>query len=293
MTERARTGWDWLGTSAIRRLLRRGAPVSLANAIQLLNYRVDLLVVTAMLPLSAVGRYSVAMAAAETLLVLSRSIGSSAFNRFIRAGTEDSMELLTRVVRHSVILLTGGSVVVVGLAAALVPTLLGQEFHGVVLPLALLVPGIVALGTAEHLRLFFLVRRERSREYLASAVVAMTVNLLLAVVLVPRLGLAGAALSTTVSYCVGGLLLFWAFARAGGPRKLGAYVPRRSDLRDYRRLLRSFRRGSRGLGARPVDRGPSATAGPERDRDHGRDDPHGDVDGLRADDRPVGGDALR
>ncbi|MDX6697531.1 MAG: hypothetical protein QOE65_928, partial [Solirubrobacteraceae bacterium] len=217
--ERRDARFDFRGIRPmLRRLFGRGMPVSAANAIQLLNYRVDLLVVTAMLPLAQVGRYSVAVAMGESLLILSRSLASGAFQRVTKTSDAESIRLLTVVVRHSFMLLTAAGIVLAVGARLLLEPVFGGQFRGVWVPLALLVPGLVALGTAESLRLFFLVRLERAREYLVAATASMVMNLVLAVALVPPLGLSGAAISTSVSYAVGGLYLLVRFAQAGGPR---------------------------------------------------------------------------
>ncbi len=241
--------FDWHDLRPLlRRIVKRGMPVSLANGVQLLNYRVDLLVVTALLPLAAVGRYSVAIAMGESLLILSRSLTAGAFDRVIHSDDNQAIALLVTVIRHALWLLIFGSAALVLGGKLLFGPVLGHSFASAWAPMALLVPGIVALGTAESLRAYFLVRLERSREYLITALLSMVANLIFAVALVPVLGLAGAALSTSISYSLGGAYLFIMFVRSGGPRNVGAYLPTRQDAVDYwhlaMSLARRVRRGS-------------------------------------------------
>ena len=54
-------------------------PITLANAILRLNYRVDVFVVAAVLPLAEVGKYSVAVAVGEVLWEVSRSLITGAY----------------------------------------------------------------------------------------------------------------------------------------------------------------------------------------------------------------------
>ena len=78
----AHAGFDWSGIRALTtRLLRRGMPITLANTILRLNYRVDVFVVAALLPLADVGKYSVAVAAGEVLWEVSRSLITGAYPR--------------------------------------------------------------------------------------------------------------------------------------------------------------------------------------------------------------------
>jgi len=243
----ARRGRIALGgaEAVVRRVVRRGAPVSLANGIALLNYRVDLIVVAALLPLASVGRYSIAIAAGESLLILSRALGTGAYARIISDAEQASTGLLVKAMRHALVLLCLGGLVLVLAAALLVGPLLGSEFAGVWLPLALLVPGIVALGgVTELVRIYLVVRHERTRDYVVMAFAAMVVNLTLALVLVPPLGLAGAALSTSISYVAGAAYLLGRTRRVTGRLRLAELLPTREELRDYRRLAPSRRRSS-------------------------------------------------
>jgi O-antigen/teichoic acid export membrane protein len=227
-------------SSKLCSFVRRGAPVSLANGIALLNYRVDLLVVTAMLPLAAVGRYSVSIAMGESLLILSRAVSTGVYAPIIALPNEQSAILVARGVRHAIILLLAGSVALVAGGLLLLPPVFGSTFSASLLPLVLLLPGVIALGAGtEFLRIYFLIRLERSRVYLMTATLAMIINLVLAVALIPPLGLAGAALSTSVSYLCGAGLLLANFSRAAPAVTLRDFVPRLSDFHDYRSLLPS------------------------------------------------------
>ncbi len=176
----------------------------------------------------------------ESLLILSRSLGYAAFAEVIRSPNEASMELLVRLIRHGVGLLVCGAAALLVFGAVLFEPLFGKQFAGILLPLAILVPGIIALGTAEAVRLYFLVRLERTREYMTTVTLSMIINLVVAVALVPPLGLAGAALSTSLSYIIGAIYLFEMFRREGAPRLGLAYLPRRADFADYGRLIRSI-----------------------------------------------------
>lgn len=225
--------WDHMRELS-RRILRRGLPVSLGNGIALLNYRVDLLVVTALLPLADVGRYSVAIAMGESLLILSRAINTATYAPIIGLPDDESVRLVARGARHALVLLVSGSIVLVGLAVVLLVPVFGSAFAGVWLPLAVLTPGIAALGGInEFIRIYFLIRLERSREYLRMATGAMVINLVLAFALTPSLGLAGAALSTTVSYVGGAAYLLARLAKISPAADARDFVPRWQDVRYF------------------------------------------------------------
>ena len=243
--ERKRVGLAFAGAGRLAwRLARRGAPVSLGNGIARLNYRIDLIVVAALLPLAQVGRYSVAIAFGEVLWLLSRAVMTGAYATIVgHPSDEQAVAMTLRAFRHSVALLTLASLaLLIGAWALLVPVF-GSDFQGVWIPLALLLPGVIALGAVEIVREFFLVRIERSREYLTMAAAATVINLGVALALVPFIGLEGAALSTSVSYVGAAVYIISRFARITGASALRGYVPGRAELADYRRLAASLRQG--------------------------------------------------
>jgi O-antigen/teichoic acid export membrane protein len=243
--ERKRVGLAFAGAGRLAlEIARRGAPVSLGNGIARINYRIDLIVVAALLPLAQVGRYSVAIAVGEVLWLLSRAVMTGAYATIVsHPNDERSVAMTLRAFRHSIGLLTVASLtLLIGARALLVPVF-GGDFRGMWIPLAFLLPGVIALGAVEVLREFFLVRIERSREYLTMATVATLVNLGVALALVPFIGLAGAALSTSVSYLGAAVYIISRFAHLTGATNVRSYIPGRAELRDYRRLAASLRRG--------------------------------------------------
>lgn len=236
-------GFDWVGVRSLTaRLLKRGMPITLANTILRLNYRVDVFVVAALLPLAEVGKYSVAVAVGEVLWEVSRSLITGAYQTIAGAPMPESVRVTMRSFRHSALLLLTGGLAAAAGAFLFMGFVFGSDFDRVWVPLALLIPGIIGLGAAEVLRVFFLVRLERSREYLYASTGSMGINLVLAVVLVPWIGISGAAISTSVSYAACCIALSLRFAASGGSRRLRDYLPGRVEVADYMRLLSYYGR---------------------------------------------------
>jgi O-antigen/teichoic acid export membrane protein len=222
------------------RLVRRGAPVSLANGVTLLNYRIDVLVVAALLPLAKLGTYSVAIATGETLWLVSRALVTGAFAPVASSDQAESIRLTSRVVRHTWLPMIAAGLLLVGVMRVFAGPVLGSAFSDTWIYLAVLLPGIIAFGVTEILRIYFLVRLEHSRQVLIMAGAGTFANLVLAVALVPVIGLVGAALSTTLSYVAGGCYLFFEFARSTGDADIRTYAPGRREMRDYRVVARSL-----------------------------------------------------
>ena len=142
--QRRSAGFEWRGVRALMaRLLRRGMPITLANTVLRLNYRVDVFVVAALLPLSSVGKYSVAVAVGEVLWEVSRSLITGAYPTIagaplngVRARDDARIPPLRAPARTGGLVSTGARVPLHG-------SVFGGDFEPVWVPLALLVPGIM------------------------------------------------------------------------------------------------------------------------------------------------------
>jgi O-antigen/teichoic acid export membrane protein len=232
----------WSGGRAImRRVIRGGVPVSLANAAELINFRVDLIVVALLLPLDAVGLYSVAIAVAEAIWQISRAIYSATYSRVISAEPQEAARVTERTIRHAVLALAITSVLAIVVLAIAGGWIFGPEFSDVWLLLVLLTPGVIAFGAAEMLKPYLVVRLERTREFIMMTTIGMGANTVLAFAMVPFMGLAGAALSTSIAYGVGATFVLWRFTHLGGSRGPWSWIPGPQELADYRRASGAIR----------------------------------------------------
>jgi O-antigen/teichoic acid export membrane protein len=238
-------------TVRLGEFLRFSVKVGMVNTVSLLNYRADLYVVAMMTPTAALGMYSVAISAAESLqvptqvatLVTSPHIGS--------LDPEAAARLAARCVRNN--LLVAG--VVCGLLFVLAPfvvhLLYGRAFMPVVPSLRILLLGVLALSLGSPMSAFFTLKRGRPGVPLRLAGLSAVICITLAVLLVPSMSLPGAALASTVAYVAGAVGGIWWFMHDTRLSLATMLVPTRSDLGQYWDfVLRVLRDGRRML--RPV-----------------------------------------
>jgi O-antigen/teichoic acid export membrane protein len=191
---------------------RLGLPAMLGELATLAAHRLDLVVVAVLLGAGDVGRYAVALALAELLLIVPNGA---------------SQVLLPQVARDERGRATGPLVAlttVAGLLAALglslagpalVPALFGDAFAGAVHALPWLAVATVALG-AWKLLLADLAARGRTDLRVTTAVVATAVMLGADAVLVPRWGIGGAGMASLAAYGVAAGLAARAWIAGGG-----------------------------------------------------------------------------
>jgi O-antigen/teichoic acid export membrane protein len=228
-------GRPWLDRSLWRRSARFALPAYVGTMAAYLNYRVDEVIIAAFLPAEQLGFYALAVAVAERLWILPGAVATALLPHLANSPERDP-RLAARIARH-VMLWTGGACLLVfALADVLIRVLYSEAFAPAVTPLRWLLPGIFALSIGKILVAELLVR-EKPRYTLWATGIACSVNIAGNLVLVPRLGISGAAIASSVSYSLLSLILIRYYMRECG-LSWRSLVVRRSDLRAYGLLWR-------------------------------------------------------
>jgi O-antigen/teichoic acid export membrane protein len=220
-------------------IMRRSVRVALANGTSLLCSRIDVFVVAAVLSVSAAGVYSIPVALASSLLLLSRALLTANYHSIMTAPAEDVAARLSVALRHSVIIVLAGGGLSLPLVAGAAGFVFGDAYSQIWQPYAFLVPASACLCVGEVLRHFLLTRLERQNEFVLITTAMLLVNGLLAAAGAAAFGLVGAAASTTVAYALAVLALVALCARTLAVRMRDLVVPRPSDLAAYWRVGRA------------------------------------------------------
>lgn len=212
---------DRLAPARRREAWRFGQTVVIGDFLQLANYRLDVFILAAFVPIADVGVYAVAVTLAEIVWQLPQAISRSLLPR-ISGGDMDR----SRVVRVSVSLvaiLVLLSAAGLALASKLTVPVLGADYARVPGLLAVLLPGIVLMGAAKPLAAWTLAHGRPGRNLTASAigfVVVVAGDLLL----IPHFGLLGAAITSTFAYAVTACVVVLLVPRAEEARIQGNQI---------------------------------------------------------------------
>lgn len=185
------------------------AVLGLTNLISWLNYRVDLFIVERLVGLTQAGIYAIAVTVAELLWFVSSAVSTAAYARIGTPDTARAAELTVRIVHLNLAVLLLATPVLVALAWWGLPVFFGPAYAASLPLLVLLLPGVWAYASASTLSAFYTNHLGRPRLSATVAGTSLLINVAACLWLVPRLGVAGAAVATSASYL---LAIAWGVA---------------------------------------------------------------------------------
>lgn len=222
--------------------VRYGMQGHLGNIIQLLNYRLDTVMVAYFMDIAYVGYYSIGVTIAETLFYFPATVGTMIFARTIGLSTDEANQTTPRICRNTLLITLLAALAVFLLSRYLVLLLYGSDFLPSVRPLWILLPGIVSLSVYKVLGNEIAGRGRPIINTIATGV-SLVVNVSLNLLFIPRWGLSGAAFASTVSYTLTAILTLVVFTRISGNSWFDTIVVKREDLKTYVKLATSARSG--------------------------------------------------
>ena len=221
----------------VRGFVAYGIRIYPASVTGYFSYRADILVLGAMLgDAAAIGLYTFAVSLAELVFMIPDSV-STVFYPHVAGMERSKANVLAPQVSRFTLMVTGLAVVGLVPAAWVVTHLILPAYAGSMVAFFVLLPGIMALsvskvlaGYISGLGLPLMVAR--------ASIVNLVVNLVANVILIPPLGIVGAALSSLISYTVHATLLTVIASRIAQRRPLDYVIPTSAEVR---RLLDGIR----------------------------------------------------
>lgn len=225
------------GEPDVREQLSWAAQISLNSVVAFLNFRIDVFIIMFMLGQSALGVYSIGIGLGELLWQLSQPIATASFGRIARGSESEAADLTATCMRHSFLLVLLGAIFLGVVAPPLIPLVYGKTFALSGTVTRLLLPGIIVYSVMPVLARFYTQQLGNPRVPLMFSSLSMIICAVTTVLLLPRFGILGGAVATSVSYITAFTASAIYFVRRTGiaPRRLFAFT--REDLVPYRSLV--------------------------------------------------------
>lgn len=215
----------------------------LSNILAFINYRIDLFIIAYFLNDAAVGLYSIAVSIVERIWIVSQSVSAVLFARVSNLNTDQERANFTAIVSRNVMfisLLAGSSLFFLG--GWIITTLFGEAYTDSITPFLYLIPGVVLLSYARILSHFFAgIGRPEINTYVASFTTLL--NISLNIYLVPKFGVKGAAIATSITYASNMIIKSTIFGWKNNVSVIDFLIIKPSDLLLYQSYFNKvFRR---------------------------------------------------
>lgn len=224
----------------IKKAISYGIRAHLSNILGLLNYRADLLIVNWFLGPAAVGFYSVGVGLVEKLWIISHAASTVLFPRVAAESNEQHRKEFTPLVTRTVLWATAlGALLLVLLSRWIVLTLYSEAFLPAVGALQALLVGIITLSAGRVLA-NDIAGKGFPELNIYVGIVSVTVNIMLNLLWVPRLGIIGVAWASTVSYTLAFMITLFLYCRLSGNQFTVVIFPQRGDWSVYWQVSAAF-----------------------------------------------------
>jgi O-antigen/teichoic acid export membrane protein len=213
--------------------LLTGLRGQLGNVAAFFNYRFDVFIVNYYLDPAQVGLYALGVAISEGLWQIPQATALALFPRTARTPGEDASEFTCLILRHVFAISCLSAAALALLSPVAVPLLFGQRFAPSVRVIWLILPGTIVTAMAKVASSHLTGRGKTGRNSVFAGV-AVLVTLGLDLLLIPRFGIAGAAVASSVSYVINGALLLIILRKELRASWPAMFVPSRVELLRYK-----------------------------------------------------------
>ena len=215
----------------------------LGNLSQQLNARMSFYLIALYSTNEALGVFSNGISLTESTLLFSSSLALVQYSRLSNCKDETYSKSITLLLTKANILLSTLALVVLSLLPESFYTLVfGAEFSQVKQIIQLLFLGVLLLNATTTFTQYF-----ASKGNFHIATIASTIGLIptivLGILLIPRFGITGAAISTTLSYTIIFLIEYYYFRRFSNT-KFKDLLPQKQDFTYIKTLVKTFKNPS-------------------------------------------------
>jgi len=220
--------------------IKYGIQGYVGNLISLLNYRLDMILVSLFMGIKYVGYYSVAVNLAEVLWYFPGAVGTVLFSRTPRLAIKEVNKSTPIICRNTIFLTVLSAIFLLILGKSIISIFFGSLFLPALKPLYILLPGVVAISVNKVL-CNELIGRGKPIIGTIAAIVSLGINVPLNLIFIPIWGISGAAFASTISYSVCAIVPLVAFLKISYNRLLDTLIMKKEDLKIYTNILFKIR----------------------------------------------------
>lgn len=202
-----------------------------------LNRRLDSYILAYFRGNYSLGIYTVAVGLCEFVLTIPTVFSRVAFSLSVRDNTLESRNITTISIRQITFLLVTSTLILAVCMKPLILLLYGSKYLEAFRPALLLLPGIISLGLSDMLGAILVGQSKPQQQAIASGV-SCAVTIVLDLILIPRFGVSGASMASTIAYTTSAAYLIWVYKDLSQVSLKEMLVIRSEDLVGYYRDIK-------------------------------------------------------
>ncbi len=221
------------------------------NVASFFNYRLDVFIVNYFFNSAQVGLYALGVVISEALWQIPAATAVALFPRTARTIDQGAADFTCLILRQVLLIATVGAIAIAIGSWLFLPLVFGERFRPSIAVVWLILPGTLAQSVGK-VGVSDLAGRGKSGYSSVFSISALVVTVALDLLLIPRLGIQGAALASSVAYLTNTILVLAAlkYELKVGWRAL--LLPTFAEMSAYRRAWSSFRGWIRPAAALPT-----------------------------------------
>lgn len=188
---------------AFKSHLSFGLKTHISTVTGLLCVRFDQYILSYMSDGAAVGKYAIAVSLAELLLFVPASVSFVLFPKMAQDTDEESIRNIKKAFFWLAAIMAAVSLGLALMAAPIIEYGFGESYRESLVVVWILLPGIFMIGIASIIMVYFNGKIGKPYFGAIAAAVTLAVNTWLNFILIPVWGINGAAVSSTIAYCIG------------------------------------------------------------------------------------------
>jgi O-antigen/teichoic acid export membrane protein len=207
-----------------------GSKVFAANILAFLNYRFDILMLQWLKGPTEVGYYSASVGLVEKLWIIPTAISLVLYSKIVTGNLEDQ-KAMPRISRISLWGVIGVGLVSIPIVRPIIVLFYSESFLPSLTPYLILLPGAIALTIPKLLSQEIVGRWAKPQFYMYGMLAVVATNIGLNLLFIPRMGMNGAALASSIAYVVQLVFFVILYCRTAHSRASELLLLRREDFR--------------------------------------------------------------
>lgn len=227
----------WLPSSFFTDVFSFGIKIYLGNLVTFFNYRLNFYLLDMAVGSHALGIYAVTVPITEAIWLIANAVSNVIFPFVASHGVDGAKYNIVPVISRWVFFVSVlMGLVIFLLAQIIVDIAFGKEYTRAVGALYWLLPGVVFFTVTKVLS-SDIAGRGRPEINLYLSFFSLVINLLANYVLLPKYGLNGAAMASSVTYCFYTAIISVVYSKLVGVHVFDCFIPNWSDWLVFKRIV--------------------------------------------------------